>query len=432
MKVLVIGGGGREHAIVWKLAQSELADQIWCAPGNAGIAQERLRNGRHVDCVKIHAEDLPGLLSFAKEVKPDLTIVGPDNPLGMGIVDLFEAHGLPIWGPNKQAALFESSKIFSHGFMQRHGIPCPAGLAFDDPDRALDYAAKLGGRCAVKADGLALGKGVIVCRNIEEAKNAIEMMLRRRVFGEAGARILIQELVEGVELSLHAMCDGTHAVLFPTSQDHKRAYDGDQGPNTGGMGTYSPTPFLDNKQLMQVRKLIIDRWLEGCRIEGIHFRGILYPGIMLSAEGPKVLEFNVRFGDPETQVYMMRLKSDLLQLVLASMEGRLNESMFHWDQRYALCVVMASAGYPGQYEKGKEIRGLGLVANLPDVKIFHAGTALTSDGKIVTSGGRVLGVTAVGQTLKEAREKAYQAVDLIKFEGAFYRKDIGLKAMQFE
>lgn len=431
MKIFVIGGGGREHALVWKIAHSPLTTKIWCAPGNAGIAQEQvLSTGEYVECVPIQPEQLDKLLDFAKCKKPDLTIVGPDNPLGMGIVDLFESAGLKIWGPHKKAALFESSKIFAHAFMQKYRIPSPIGEAFENPEAAIQYAAILKGKCAVKADGLALGKGVIVCHNMEEAVSAIKRLLIEREFGEASARILIQELVEGIELSLHAMCDGTHVVLFPPSQDHKRVGDGDIGPNTGGMGTYSPVPFVKDKDLKIAQQQIIERWLEGCKSEGIFFRGLLYPGVMLTDKGPQVLEFNVRFGDPETQVYMVRLESDLLEIILSCMEGNLRKELFKWSEKAAVCVIMASHGYPYKYEKGKKIYGLDEVTKAKDVKIFHAGTAM-SNGNIVTNGGRVLGITAIGNSIKEARQKAYEAVAMIKFEGAFYRKDIALKAEHF-
>jgi len=429
MKVLVIGGGGREHAIVWKLAQNRRVEGMWCAPGNAGVARERLAsNGAPVRTVPIGAEDLEGLARFAEEIEADLTVVGPDNPLGMGIVDLFRKRGLAAWGPNRQAARFEASKVFSHQFMQRHGIPAPRGAAFADPVAASRYAAELGGRCAVKADGLALGKGVIVCKDMAEADAAIDRMLRRGEFGEAGRRILIQERLEGMEVSLHALCDGRSAKLFPSSQDHKRAYDGDRGPNTGGMGTYSPAPFLSEDDLEELRRQIIEPWLKGCREEGIEFRGVLYPGLMLTEAGPRVLEFNVRFGDPETQVYLTRLESDLLELIEASLRGDLEKKELRWRPEASVCVVMASGGYPGKYEKGKPIEGIEAAEKLPGVKVFHAGTAL-QEGRLVTAGGRVLGVTALGPDLETARRRAYEAAEQIRFEGAFYRRDIGAKAL---
>jgi phosphoribosylamine--glycine ligase len=429
MQILVIGSGGREHALVWKLAQSSHATQMWCAPGNAGIAGERLAsNGASVECVAIGAEDLPKLLAFAQEHKPDLTVVGPDNPLALGIVDLFQAKGFRIWGPNQKAAQFESSKVFSQRFMEAHGIPTALSGTFSDPKAAKAFTAKLEGRCAVKADGLALGKGVLMCLSQAEAERAIDEILVSKSFGSAGATIVIQEYLEGMEISLHALCDGKTAKLFPTSQDHKRALDGDLGLNTGGMGTYCPTPFLTPAQLAETGDQILKPWLRGCAAEGIDFHGILYPGIMLTKSGPKVLEFNARFGDPETQVYLPSLESDLVEVLNASVDGTLDRVELKWSSKVAVCVVMASGGYPGSYAKGKPIRGLDAAAKLADTKVFHAGTAF-KDGQVVTSGGRVLGVTAWAENLAAARSKAYAAVDQIHFEGAQTRRDIGAKAL---
>lgn len=429
MKLFVIGSGGREHALVWKLAQSPHVTQIWCAPGNAGIGMERLaRTSATVECVNIGAEDLPRLLAFALEYRPDMTVVGPDNPLALGVVDLFQKNGLRIWGPTAKAARFEASKVFSQLFMQKYGIPTARAAVFSEPGPASRFAAELGGRCAVKADGLALGKGVIVCRNMAQADEAIQRMLVHKEFGEAGASIVIQELLEGIEISLHALCDGKTAKLFPTSQDHKPAFDNDQGPNTGGMGTYSPTPFLSESELAAVERAIIVPWLRGCAAENIHFCGILYPGVMLTRTGPKVLEFNVRFGDPETQVYLPRLENDLVELLDASINGTLDRVQLRWNTQAAVCVIMASAGYPGKYEKGKRIFGLDEVAKMQNVKVFHAGTAKVDD-TIVTNGGRVLGVTALGKDLNTARETAYAAVERIRFDGAFWRRDIAAKAL---
>jgi phosphoribosylamine---glycine ligase len=429
MKLLVIGSGGREHALVWKLAASPRVTRLWCAPGNAGMVGEHLAsNGRAVECVGIGAEDLPALLRFAMDERADLTVVGPDNPLALGIVDLFQEHGLRIWGPNRKAAQFESSKVFAQAFMERHGIPTARAGSFDDPVAASRFAASMGGRCAVKADGLALGKGVLVCRDMAQADAAIESILVQRTFGEAGTRLVIQEWLEGMEISLHAFCDGTRFRLFPTSQDHKRALDLDQGPNTGGMGCYSPTPFLSELELENVSRQILEPWLRGCQAEGIDYRGILYPGIMLTAEGPKVLEFNARFGDPETQVYLTRLKTDLLEVLDASVDGHLDRVELRWNAVTAVCVIMASAGYPGTYSKGTSILGLQEASELPHTKVFHAGTARQAE-QIVTNGGRVLGVTAWANQLTEARAAAYGAVERIQFDGAQYRRDIGAKAL---
>ncbi len=430
MKLLVIGSGGREHALVWKLAQSPHITQLWCAPGNVGIAQERLvKNDAPVECVNIGAEDLPKLLAFAQEKKIELTVVGPDNPLALGIVDLFQINRLRIWGPNQKAAQFESSKVFSQNFMEKFGIPTAKAGTFSAAGPAKAFAASLDGRCAVKADGLALGKGVLICTGVAEANRAIDEILVSKAFGAAGAKIVIQEFLEGIEISLHALCDGQTAKLFPTSQDHKRALDGDQGLNTGGMGTYCPTPFLSETELAETGRKILEPFMRGCAVEGIDFRGILYPGIMLTKNGPKVLEFNARFGDPETQVYLTRLENDLVELLDASVNGTLGKVELKWSPRASVCVVMASGGYPGGYPKGKPIRGLDEAAKLPDTKVFHAGTA-SKDGQIVTNGGRVLGVTALGKDLKAAQTAAYAAAEKICFEGAQFRRDIAAKALE--
>ena len=428
MKILVIGSGGREHALVWKLEQSPHAAQMWCAPGNAGIAQERLaKNGSAVECVNIGAGDLPNLLAFAQEKKIDFTVVGPDNPLALGIVDLFQKNGRKIWGVNRKAAQFESSKVFSQKFMEKYAIPTAAAGTFDDIATAKKFAADLG-KCVVKADGLALGKGVLICANAAEAERAVDEIMVGKAFGAAGAKIVIQEFLEGMEISLHALCDGKTAKLFPTSQDHKRALDGDRGLNTGGMGTYSPTPFVSDAELKKMGEAILNPWLRGCAEEKINFCGILYPGIMLTKNGPKVLEFNARFGDPETQVYLTRLENDLVELLDASASGTLEKIELRWKLEIAVCVVMASGGYPGNYPKGKVITGLDTANQLSNTKIFHAGTAL-KDGQIVTNGGRVLGVTTLGKDLKSAQAAAYTAVEKIHFDGAHFRRDIAAKAL---
>lgn len=429
MKVLVIGSGGREHALVWKLAQSPRIQALWCAPGNAGIAAERLANRELVQCVNLRVDDFDGLTAFAKEQGIDLTIVGPDNPLAAGIVDHFQAHSLKIWGPNKKAAQFEASKAFAQDFMQRHGIPTAKSGTFDNAAAAKEFARSLRGKCAVKADGLALGKGVLICQSLPEANAAIDELLVKESFGAAGKRIVIQEFLEGTEVSLHALCDGKTAKLFPSSQDHKRALDHDQGLNTGGMGTYSPAPFLTESELQQVGRAILDPWLKGCAAEGIDFRGILYPGVMLTADGPKVLEFNARFGDPETQVYLVRLENDLLDLLEACLEQNLSRHELKWRPEAAVCVVMASGGYPGTYPKGLPISGISEAEKIPGVKVFHAGTG-TKDGQIVTAGGRVLGVTALGADIQSARDIAYGAVEKIRFESAHFRKDIAARAIR--
>ncbi len=444
MKVLVIGSGGREHALVWKLAQSPHATQMWCAPGNAGIAQEIVGHAsslsrladrqdacatKKVECVNIGAEDLPKLLAFAQEKKIELTVVGPDNPLALGIVDLFQKNGLRIWGVNQKAAQFESSKVFSQKFMEKYGIPTAAAGTFSDVMAAKKFTATLGGKCVVKADGLALGKGVLICANQNEAEKAVDEIMVSKAFGAAGTRVVIQEFLEGIEVSLHALCDGKTTKIFPTSQDHKRALDGDLGLNTGGMGTYSPTPFLTDAQLAETARKVLEPFMRGCVAEGIDYRGILYPGVMLTKAGPKILEFNARFGDPETQVYLTRLENDLVELFDASVGGALDKIELKWKPEVSVCVVMASGGYPGNYPKGKPILGLAEAAKLPDTKVFHAGTAL-KDGQIVTNGGRVLGVTALGRDLKAAQAAAYAAVQKIHFDGAHFRRDIAAKALR--
>ena len=429
MKILVIGGGGREHALVWKLAQSPRASKIWCAPGNAGIAGETLAtNDADVECIGIGAEDLPSLLKFSRDNQVDLTVVGPDNPLAMGIVDQFQTAGLRAWGPTQQAAQFESSKIFSQEFMDRNGVPTMKSGSFTAAFKAKAFTDSLGGKCAVKADGLALGKGVLICNTPDEANKAIDQIMTDRAFGDAGSSVLIQELITGMEVSLHALCDGKIAKLFPSSQDHKRALDGDQGLNTGGMGTYSPVPFLSDNKLNEIANAVIEPWLAGCAAEGIDFRGMLYPGIMLTDSGPKVLEFNARFGDPETQVYLTRLKNDLVDLLEASIDGTLDQQELHWSDQSAVCVVIASGGYPGSYEKGKVITGIADADALQGVKVFHAGTKIDSKN-IVNAGGRVLGVTALGQDLEAARNLAYEATAKIHFDGAFARSDIAAKGL---
>ena len=428
MKILVIGSGGREHALVWKLAQSPHAAQMWCAPGNAGIAQERLaKNGALVECVNIGAEKIPQLMVFALEQKIDLTVVGPDNPLALGIVDWFQKQGLRIWGVNEKAAQFEASKVFSQKFMEQYGIPTAAAGTFSDAAAAKRFTATLGGKCVVKADGLALGKGVLICTSPAEAETAVDEIMVSKAFGAAGANVVIQEFLEGIEVSLHALCDGRTARIFPTSQDHKRALDGDHGLNTGGMGTYSPTPFLTDAQLADTAAKILEPFMRGCAAEGIDYRGLLYPGVMLTKAGPKVLEFNARFGDPETQVYLTRLENDLVELLDASVNGTLDKTELKWKPAASVCVVMASGGYPGNYSKGQIIRGLEAANALPHTKVFHAGTA-RNGGHIVTNGGRVLGVTALGRDLKAAQAAAYAAVEKIHFEGAQFRRDIAAKA----
>jgi phosphoribosylamine---glycine ligase len=417
MKILVIGSGGREHALAWKLKQSPRVRQVFIAPGNAGTSNV----GRNVD---IKVSELDRLLSFAERESIDLTVVGPDDALAAGIVDLFEGAGLRIFGPTREAAQLESSKSFAKQFMVRHGIPTARFRVCASPGEAITALGEFGYPVAVKADGLALGKGVVIAHDRDEAESAIDGMMVRRRFGEAGRRVVIEEFLSGAECSVHALVDGRSYLLFPTAQDHKQLYDGNLGPNTGGMGTFSPSHRLDTAQLEEIQKTILEPFIEGIQKDNIQFRGLLFPGLMLTKQGPRVLEFNCRFGDPETQVLVPRLKSDIVDLLEATVTGSLAGAKDEWDLRAALCVVMASAGYPGSYQTGKVIVGLEAVETLPDVMVFHAGTQLR-DNRVLTSGGRVLGVTSLGTTLGAAKRRAYDAVEKIEFDGNYFRRDIG-------
>ena len=418
MKILVIGSGGREHALLWKLGQSPRATQLLCAPGNAGTA---LLATNH----PVASNDLPGLLALAKSEKVDLTLVGPDDPLAAGIVDLFQKEGLRVFGPVAAAARLESSKSFAKGFMLRHGIPTAGSATFSDPEAALVYCRASAYPLVVKADGLALGKGVVIAQSLAEAEAAIHEIMIEKVFGDAGNTVVIEEFLTGPECSLHALIDGENYLLFPDAKDHKRALEGDQGLNTGGMGTISPSREVDLEMRRRLKVEVLEPFVKGLLADGLTFRGMLFPGLMMSPEGPKVLEFNCRFGDPETQSLMRRLKSDLLDLIDATIDGKLAAAKPVWDARAAVCIVLASGGYPGPIEKGKVISGIEEASSDPDVVVFHAGTVL-KDGQVVTSGGRVLGVTALGSTLEEARAKAYSAADKIVFEGKQLRRDIGV------
>jgi phosphoribosylamine--glycine ligase len=417
MNVLVIGGGGREHALAWKLRQSPRVNRVFIAPGNAGTAQE----GRNVE---IKPSELNQLLNFARQESVELTVVGPDDALAAGIVDLFENAGLRIFGPNKAAARLESSKSFAKRFMVRHGIPTARFGEYESSQAAKAALDDFGFPLAVKADGLALGKGVIIAQDRSKAEAAVDDMIEHRRYGEAGRRIVIEEYLSGFECSVHALVNSRSYLVLPTAQDHKQLFDGNRGPNTGGMGTFSPARQLDAGLLREIRDKVLDPFMRGIQKDNLRFRGLLFPGLMLTKDGPRVLEFNCRFGDPETQVLMPRLETDLLDLLEATITDQLDAITMEWDTRSAVCIVMASGGYPGAYETGRTIFGLETVSEMEGVKIFHAGTR-QRENQILTSGGRVLGVTAVGDTLSAARKRAYEAVDQIAFDGSYFRRDIG-------
>lgn len=427
MNVLMIGGGGREHALAWKLAQSSDVEQVFVAPGNAGTATEpKLTN------VAIEATDLDALVAFAQREQVALTVVGPEAPLVEGVVDRFQAAGLTIFGPSQRAAQLEGSKSFTKDFLARHQIPSAAYQTFTAVEPALAYLAEMGAPIVIKADGLAAGKGVIVAMSEAEAEAAIRDMLEANAFGDAGARVVIEEFLEGEEASFIVMVDGENVVPMATSQDHKRAYDGDTGPNTGGMGAYSPAPVVTPEIDERIMEQVILPTVRGMAEEGNAYTGFLYAGLMIDAEGnPKVIEYNCRFGDPETQPIMMRLTSDLAALCLAGAKGELADKQCEWDARAAVGVVIAAGGYPGSYRKGDVIHGLEQAAQA-QCKVFHAGTAQTADGSIVTAGGRVLCVTALGNTVSAAQQQAYQGVEAIHWEGAEFRRDIAFRAIARE
>src|SRR5437868_2998280 len=420
MRILVIGGGGREHALAWKLRQSSEAERIFCAPGNAGTAEI-------AENVAIPVGDLDALLRFARENRVDLTVVGPDDPLAAGIVDLFATEGLRAFGPTKSAARLEASKIFAKELMRAQKIPTAEARTFADSGEALDYCERVKFPVVIKADGLALGKGVIIAPDAAKAKSTIDEMMNRGRFGEAGRRIVIEEFLCGTECSLHALVDGSSYCLLESARDHKRALEGDQGPNTGGMGAFSPANNWNRKLQSKFETEIMQPLLRGLLQEGITFHGLLYPGLIITSEGARVLEFNCRFGDPETQALLPRMKSDLLPLLEGTMDGNLSKCAIEWDTRAAVTVVLASGGYPGKYETGKTISGLDDAAKLEDVQIFHARTKRVNS-EVRTAGGRVLAVTALGSTLEAARTRAYEAVSSIHFENCHYRHDIALGA----
>lgn len=424
MKVLVIGGGGREHALAWKLAQSPRVTEVFVAPGNAGTALEA-----NVTNVDLSVSDLDGLVAFAESNAIDYTVVGPEAPLVDGVVDRFEAKGLRCFGPRADCAQLEGSKAFTKEFLKRHNIPTAAYGTFTDVDQALAYLDEVGAPIVVKADGLAAGKGVILAETLDEAKSAVKDMLQGNQFGDAGSRVVIEEFLTGEEASFIVMVDGTDVLPLASSQDHKAAYDGDTGPNTGGMGAYSPAPVVDQMCHNRIMSEVIQPTIHGLAADGLRYRGFLYAGIMVTADGtPKVLEYNCRFGDPETQPILFRLKSDLLDLIEAACHGSLGDQIALWDSRAALGVVMAAPGYPGDYPNGAAIS---LGQDIEDTKVFHAGTAMSGD-QPVTSGGRVLCVTALGSGVTEAQAKAYERLKTAQFEGAEYRTDIGYRAVERE
>lgn len=422
MKVLVVGSGGREHALVWKIAQSPLVKKIYCAPGNAGISAQ-------AECINIKADDIPGLLDFASKNKVDLTVVGPELPLTLGIVDEFSKKGLKIFGPTKDGARIEGSKVFAKELMRRYGIPTAEFRTFTERNEALDYILEKGTPIVIKADGLAAGKGVVIVRSMNEARKAIDDIMVKKIFGDAGKKVVIEECIEGEEVSVICITDGEDFVLLPSSQDHKRLYDNDKGPNTGGMGAYSPVPFFNDSISKKVINRIIKPLISAFSKDGVKYTGALYAGLMMRKDNPYVLEFNCRFGDPETQPIMMTIKSDIVEIMLSTVEGRISKTRIESNNNSAVCVVMASGGYPGEYKKGFEIRGIDRVKELKDIVVFHAGSAF-KDGKIITAGGRVLGVTGVGNDLNSAIDRTYKAVSMITWEGVHFRKDIGRKGIK--
>jgi phosphoribosylamine---glycine ligase len=424
MKVLVIGGGGREHALVWKIAQSPMVGKVFCAPGNPGTAQL----AQNVD---LAADDLPGLLAFAQSEGVGLTVVGPELPLSMGLVDLFEEHGLKVFGARKNAAIIEASKAFSKDLMQKYQVPTAAYGVFTEVEPAISFIDQTGIPIVIKADGLAAGKGVIIAQTREEAVAAVTDMLSGNAFGAAGSRVVVEEFLRGEEASFLAFTDGVRIIPLASAQDHKAVFDGDLGPNTGGMGAYSPAPVVTAAIHEKAMAEVMRRTVDGMAAEGRPYRGVLYAGLMIDGDSVKTLEFNARFGDPECQPLLMRMKSDIVPILLAVAAGDLSGVEIEWHDKAAVCVVLASQGYPGDYTKGDLIQGLDEAAKLEDLVVFHAGTRSDAQG-VVTSGGRVLGVTALGDTVREAIELAYRGATLISWPGMHYRSDIGAKAIRRE
>jgi phosphoribosylamine--glycine ligase len=420
MRVLVTGSGGREHALVWKILQSPRVEKVYCAPGNGGIEQIAA-------CADIDAADSRALVQFARRKKIDLTVVGPELPLTLGLVNEFQEKGLAVFGPDKYAAELEGSKGFAKDIMARYNIPTAEYRTFTDPDKAVQYIHTKHPPVVLKADGLAAGKGVLLCKSRSEAYEGVDAIMNKKAFGKAGNRLVVEEFLQGEEASVLAVTDGENCVLLPPAQDHKAAFEGDEGPNTGGMGAYAPAPVMDAKMLDVVTKKILIPTIRGMQVEGRRYKGVLYAGLMITKEGPKVLEYNCRFGDPEIQAILPLVQTDLVDLMMAAIEGRIKEVTLKVLKKAAVCVVMASGGYPGSYEKGKTIHGLDTVPE--DIVVFHAGSK--KKGKdLVTAGGRVLGVTAVGDTIEAAIKKVYRGVGNITFDGAYYRRDIGHRALK--
>jgi len=422
MKVLVIGSGGREHTLVWKITQSPKVSKVYCAPGNAGIS-------KLAQCVNIDADSIEELVDFVQKEKIDLTVVGPELPLSRGIVNEFNKQNLRIFGPSKEAAEIESSKVFSKYLLKKYNIPTANYQVFQNSEKALDYIQQQTFPLVIKADGLAAGKGVFIVENLAEARDALNALMDEKQFGEAGQQVIIEEFLEGEEVSILAFCDGKTVIPMVSSQDHKKIFDNDQGPNTGGMGAYSPVPFYPDELEKRVLEKILKPTVKGLRSEGKEYKGVLYAGLILTKECPKVLEFNARFGDPETQVLLPRLKTDLIDILNAVIEETLHKINIEWEDNAAVCVVLASGGYPGKYQKGKVISGFERLEKMEDIIVFHAGSKL-QDNKVITSGGRVLGITAWDDTISKAKEKAYEGVEKIYFEDIYYRKDIASKALK--
>jgi len=419
MKVLIVGSGGREHAIAWKVAQSKKVDKIYCAPGNAGISEV-------AECVPIGAMEFDKLVAFAKEKEIDLTVIGMDDPLVGGIVDVFEKEGLRVFGPRKNAAILEGSKAFSKDLMKKYNIPTAAYETFTDPEKALEYLETAKMPIVLKADGLALGKGVLICQTLEEAKEGVKTLMMDKKFGSAGDEIVIEEFMTGREVSVLSFVDGNIVKIMSSAQDHKRAKDGDQGLNTGGMGNFSPSPFYTKEVDEFCKKYIYQPTVDAMKAEGRPFKGVIFFGLMLTPDGPKVLEYNARFGDPEAQVILPRLENDIVDVFEACIDGTLDQVDLKFDNdRATVCVILASDGYPVEYKKGFPIEGLEKFKGKDDYYVFHSGTKFNENGQIVTNGGRVLGVTATGKDLKEARKKAYEATEWISFENKYMRHDIG-------